>query len=124
MFGRVGPPRRHVCRDRWPTRPCPRGLGTSRGAQTGGVRPTAAPRPAAASRCRGRDPSERSGINTVSNSSRGSSGAYALPLFLKLINGILLGFEPVRDSSLFFVAMRHSPHLVGKQDVRQRLTRV
>ena len=46
------------------------------------------------------------------------SGAYALPLFLKLINGILLGFEPVRDFSLFSDAMRHSPHFVGKQDVR------
>ena len=59
-----------------------------------------------------------------SSGSRGSSGAYALPLFIKLINGILFGFEPVRDSSLFFAAMRHGPHLVGKQDVRQRLTRV
>ena len=29
-----------------------------------------------------------------SSGSRGSSGAYALPLFLKLINGILPGLEP------------------------------
>ena len=37
VFGRVGPPRRHVCRDRGPARPC--GLGATRGAQPGGVRP-------------------------------------------------------------------------------------
>ena len=33
----VGPPRRRVCHDRGPARPC--GLGATRGAQTGGVRP-------------------------------------------------------------------------------------
>ena len=36
--------------------------------------------------------------------------------FLKLINGILLGFEPVRDFSFFSDTMRHSPHLVVKQE--------
>ena len=43
VFGRVGPPRRHVCHDRGPGRT----LCASRGAQAGGVRPPAA------SRCRG-----------------------------------------------------------------------
>ena len=39
VFGRVGPPRRHVCHDRGPGRT----LCVSRGAQAGGVRATAAP---------------------------------------------------------------------------------
>ena len=43
VFGRVGPPRRHVCHDPGPGRT----LCASRGAQAGGVRPPAA------SRCRG-----------------------------------------------------------------------
>ena len=43
VFGRVGPPHRHVCHDRGPGRT----LCASRGAQAGGVRPPAA------SRCRG-----------------------------------------------------------------------
>ena len=40
VFGRVGPPRRHVCHDR--TGPAVCGLGAGRSAQTGGVRPPAA----------------------------------------------------------------------------------
>ena len=41
VFGRVGPPRRRVCRDRRPARTC--GLGASCGAPTGGVRPLLPP---------------------------------------------------------------------------------
>ena len=37
VFGRVGPPRCHVCHDRWPARTL--GLDATCGAQTGGVRP-------------------------------------------------------------------------------------
>ena len=40
VFGRVGPPRCHVCHDRWPARTL--GLDATCGAQTGGVRPPAA----------------------------------------------------------------------------------
>ena len=43
MFDPVGPPRRRVCHDRGPARPC--GLGASRSAQTGGVRPPPSPPP-------------------------------------------------------------------------------
>ena len=38
VFGHVGPPRRHVCHDRWPARTVV-GPRPTRGAQTGGVRP-------------------------------------------------------------------------------------
>ena len=38
VLGRVGPPRRRVCHDRGPARPC-LGLSASRGAQTGGGGP-------------------------------------------------------------------------------------
>ena len=41
VLGGVGSPRRRVCHDRGPARPC--GLGASRSAQTGGVRPPPPP---------------------------------------------------------------------------------
>ena len=41
VVGCVGPPRCRVCHDRGPARPC--GLGASRGAPTGGVRPPPPP---------------------------------------------------------------------------------
>ena len=68
VFGRVDPPRRRVCHDRGPGRPC--GLGASRSAPTGGVRPPPPPP-------RGREPGRAPLRGAAAHEAEGRGGARA-----------------------------------------------
>ena len=66
MWGRVDPSRRRVCHDRGPARPC--GLGASRSAPTGGVRPPPPPP-------RGREPGRAPLRGAAAHEAEGRGGA-------------------------------------------------